>query len=118
MKEVLRAGEIILPAPVSITINDELIWTSDTGRTMDGTMVGEVVAEKKNISIQWGVLSEAEIILIKKGITKGFFPITFRDDGIDMTITAYRGTLSKEQIGRLSDGIFWYRKATVDLIER
>ena len=47
MKEILRAGGIVLPAPVSITINDELIWTSDTGRLMNGLMVGEVVAEKR-----------------------------------------------------------------------
>ena len=108
----------MLPAPVSITVNDELIWTSDTGRLMDGTMQGEVVAEKKTVSIKWGVMPERDIVLIKSGIIRGFFPITFRDDGIDMTITTYRGTLSKEQIGRLGDGIFWYRSATVDLIER
>lgn len=118
MKEILKAGSIVLPAPVSISVNDELIWTSDTGRTMDGTMVGEVVAEKKTISIKWGFLTESEIVLIKKGIISGFFPITFRDDGVDMTITAYRGTLSKEQMGRLDDGIFYYRSATVDIIER
>lgn len=118
MKEILRAGGIILPAPVSITVNDELIWTSDTGRTMDGTMVGEIVAEKKTVAIKWGVLQESELVLIKSGIIVGFFPVTFHDDGIDMTITAYRGTLSKEQLGRLSDGIFWYKSAAVDLIER
>lgn len=118
MKEILRAGNIVLPAPVSITVNDELIWTADTGRLMDGTMVGAVVAEKKTVSIKWGVMPESDIMLIKKGIIIGFFPVTFRDDGIDMTITAYRGTLSKEQIGPLGDGIFWYRSASVDLIER
>lgn len=118
MKEILKAGSIVLPAPVSISVNDELIWTSDTGRTMDGTMVGEVVAEKKTVSIKWGILRESDIVLIKRGIINGFFPVTFRDDGVDMTITAYRGTLSKEQIGRLTDGIFYYRSATVDIIER
>lgn len=44
MKEVLKAGSLVLPAPVSISVNDELIWSSDTGRTMNGTMVGEVIA--------------------------------------------------------------------------
>lgn len=118
MKEILRAGDIVLPAPVSITVNDELIWTSDTGRLMDGTMQGEVVAEKKTVSIKWGILPESDIVLIKSGIIMGFFPVTFRDDGVDMTLTTYRGTLSKEQIGRLGDGILWYRSAAVDLIER
>lgn len=118
MKEILRAGDIVLPAPVSMSVNDEIIWSSDTGRLMDGMMAGEVVAEKKTVSIKWGVMPESDIVLIKSGIITGFFPITFRDDGIDMTITTYRGTMSKEQIGRLGDGIFWYRSASVDLIER
>lgn len=118
MKEILRAGGIVLSAPVSMTINDELIWTSDTGRLMNGLMVGEVVAEKKNISLKWGILTEAEMSQIRNRIVNGFFPITFRDDGIDMTVTFYRSTLSKEVLGRLSDGIFYYKSATVDLIER
>ena len=118
MREILKAGDIVLPAPVSLSINDELIWTADTGRLMDGTIQGEVVAEKKTVSIKWGVLPESDIVRIKSGIIVGFFPVTFRDDGVDVTITTYRGTLSKEQIGRLGDGIFWYRSASVDLIER
>ena len=87
MKEILRAGGIVLPAPVSMTINDELIWTSDTGRLLDGTMAGEVVAEKKNISLKWGILTEAEMSQIRNRIVNGFFSVTFRDDGIDMTVT-------------------------------
>lgn len=118
MKEILRAGGIVLPAPVSMTINDELIWTSDTGRLMNGTMVGEVVAEKKNVSLKWGILTEAEMSQIRSKIVTGFFPVTFHDDGIDMTVTVYRGTLSKEVLGRLSDGIFYYKSVSVDLIER
>lgn len=118
MKEILKAGNIVLPAPVSLSVSDELIWSSDTGRTMDGTMVGEIVAEKKTLSIKWGCLTESDIVLIKRGILSGFFPITFRDDGLDITMTAYRGTLSKEQIGWLGDRNFWYRSAAVDLIER
>ena len=47
MKEILRAGDIVLPAPVAISVNDELIWSSDTGRLMDGTMAGEVIAQKR-----------------------------------------------------------------------
>ena len=118
MKEILRAGGIVLPAPVSMTINDELIWTSDTGRLMNGTMAGEVVAEKKNISLKWGILTEAEMSQIRSKIVNGFFPVTFHDDGIDMTVTVYRSTLSKEVLGRLSDGIFYYKSVSVDLIER
>lgn len=39
-REILKAGGVVLPAPVSITVNDEIIWSADTGRTMSGQMVG------------------------------------------------------------------------------
>ena len=45
-KKILWSGSVVLPAPVSLSVNDELIWTSDTGRTLSGRMVGDVIAEK------------------------------------------------------------------------
>ena len=106
-----------LPAPVSLKVDDEIIWSSATGRTLDGTMLGDVVAEKKTLSVNWGILQESELMIIKNKLIAGFFPITFHDDGQDITITTYRGTLSKEQIGRLDDGIFYYRSASVQIIQ-
>lgn len=107
-----------LPAPVSIKVDDEILWSSSTGRALDGTMLGDVVAEKKTLSVTWGILTETELALIKSKLVAGFFPVTFHDDGADITITTYRGTLSKEQIGRLSDGIFYYRSASVSIVQQ
>ena len=45
-KKILWSGSTTLPAPTSLSVNDELIWTSDTGRTLAGLLVGDVVAEK------------------------------------------------------------------------
>lgn len=117
-KEILRAGGIVLPSPVSLTINDELIWSEETGRTLSGLMVGEIIAEKKNISIKWGFMTEEDMLLIRRNMASNFFPFTFHDDGIDMTIESYRGTLSKEVLGSLGDGYFWYRNVSVDVIQR
>ena len=33
-REILKSGNVVLPAPVSVSVNDELIWTSETGRVM------------------------------------------------------------------------------------
>ncbi len=118
MDGILSAGGVVLPPPVSISVDDEIIWSEDTGRTLSGDMVGDVIAEKKKLSIKWQFLQESELAIIKSKMIAGFFPITFRDDGIDVTISSYRGTLSKEQLGRLGDGIFWYRSATVNLIQK
>lgn len=118
MKEILKSGDVVLPAPVAISVNNEIIWSSDTGRLLDGTMSGDPVAEKCTVSIKWGILTENEVKLIRSRLIAGFFPFTFRDDGIDITIEAYRGTLSKEQMGYIGDGIFYYRSVAVEIIQR
>ena len=118
MSELLKAGNVQLPSPVSISTNDELIWTADTGRLMNGAMVGEVVAEKKTVSLKWGILTETEMLLIKNNMTGGFFNFTFHDDGVDMTIEVYRGTMAKERLPDVGDGVVRYKTVSVDVIQR
>ncbi len=115
---IIQAGGVELPAPVSLKVDDEIIWSSSTGRALDGTMLGDVVAEKKTLAINWGILQENELVLIKSKLGAGFFPVTFHDDGKDITITTYRSTLSKEIIGRLDDGIYYYKSASVSIIQQ
>lgn len=115
---MLSSGGIELPSPVALTVSDEIIWTSDTGRTLSGLMIGDVIAEKKNLSIKWGILTETEVALIKSRLIAGFFPFTFRDDGLEITIEAYRGTLSKEHMGEIGDSRYYYRSVSVDIIQR
>lgn len=114
----LKINDIILPEPVQISSSDEIIWSSNTGRVANGSMVGDVVAEKKNVTITWGILTEMELKEIKDNLVSGFFPFTFRDDGKEITITSYRGTLSKEHLGKMLDGIYYYKSATVNIIQK
>ena len=90
-KKILWSGSTTLPAPTSLSVNDEIIWTSDTGRTLAGLMVGAVVAQKKNLSIKWEFLTESQVKTIKNTLVPGFFPFSFRDDGIDITIQSTSG---------------------------
>lgn len=118
MADILKSGSTVLPSPTSISVNDEIIWSSDTGRLIDGTMAGDVIAEKKTISIKWGILTETDVALIRNTLVAGFFPFTFRDDGISITIESYRGTLSKQHLGYIGDGIYYYKSVSVDIIQR
>lgn len=118
MGALLQSGGVALPAPVSLSVNNEIIWSSDTGRLLDGIMSGDVVAEKSTVSIKWGILTETEMKLIRSKLIAGFFPFTFRDDGLDITIESYRGTLSKEHLGYIGDGIYYYKSAAVEIIQR
>ena len=115
--EILKAGSVVLPAPVKLSSNNEIIWSKNTGRTLDGTMVGDVTAEKRDLDIEWGILTETELKTIVDNLIAGFFAITFHDDGIDITIDSYRGTINKDHIGYLGDGIYYYRSATVKIVQ-
>lgn len=111
-------GTTPLPSPVSLSIDDEIIWSSDTGRTLSGDMVGDVVAEKKNLNVKWGILCEKDYLVIKRNLLPGFFPLSFHDDGMDIRIESYRGTLSKEILGDIGDGDYYYRSVSVNIIQR
>lgn len=117
-KKILWAGSTVLPAPTSLSINDEIIWTSGTGRGVSGKMIGNPVAEKKTLGIKWEFITETELVLIKKKLIKGYFPLSFHDDGVDLTIESYRGTLSKETLGAIGDGNYYYRSVSVDVVQR
>lgn len=117
MKEILKAGDVVLPSPTAMTINDELIWSEETGRLMNAMMQGEVVAEKKNLSIKWEYLTEEEVKSIKDNVVGGYFPLTFIDMGMTFTIESYRGTLGKELAGEYG-GVIYYKTVSVDIIER
>lgn len=118
IRTVLKAGEVVLPAPDSIKVGDEIIWDSKTGRALDGTMIGDIVTEKKTISIQWGIMPAESMKLIADNIVAGFLPVTFYDLGEELTISVYRSTLERDIIGWLSDGVYWYRSASVELVQQ
>ena len=61
----ISVGGVALASPVEISINNEIIWSSSTGRSASGLMTGDVIAEKRTFSIKWGIITEAERNLIK-----------------------------------------------------
>ena len=113
----LTCGNTALPEPVELSTSDE-IWSANTERSSSGDMIGEAIAEKKTLDIKWGVLTESEVKKIKNNLVKGFFPITFRDMGTTHTITVYRGTLTKEHLGYIGDGIYYYKSASVQIVQK
>ncbi len=103
---------------VSMKVDDEIIWSSNTGRSTTGKMIGTVIAEKKTIDLTWGVLEETFVKKIKKYLCAGFFPIRIHDAGEDVDIKVYRGTLSKEHLGYIGDGKYYYKSATVNIVQQ
>lgn len=107
-----------MPSPVQLAVGEELIWSSNTGRSDSGSMVGDVVAEKTTLNITWGILTEAEYRLIKQNVKAGFFSVVFRDAGETRSWDGYRGSLSNEQLGYIGDGTFYYKSAVCQIIQQ
>lgn len=116
MSVILKSDGVVLPTPSEITPVSELIWSSDTGRTLSGEMTGSIKAEKKTFEMSWNVLTKAEISLILSKlprIGKGF--VTIEIDG-HAPFKAYRGSFKY--------GSYWfngteykYKGSSVTLIE-
>lgn len=109
---------IELPSPVEISTGDEIIWSSNTGRTSTGKMIGDVIAEKETLQITWGIITAAEKNKIKKYLKTGFYPLLININGTEQEINVYRGTLTSEAMGKLDDGIYYFRSVSVDIVEQ
>ena len=97
-----------------MTVGKETLWSANTKRTTSGRTVGTVIAEKDTVSINWGVLTKAQINVIENKIPKGFIKLRI----FGKLYEVYRGTLNEEAMGYIGDGVFYYRSASTDIVER
>lgn len=112
MAEIIVNG-VALASPVSISNSDEIIWSSGTGRSANGQMSGDVIANKKTIQISWGILTQDEYNAIRN-IPSGFFNAVVQGQ----SIRAYRSTISGNCLGTFSDGITYYNDVSTSFIEQ
>ena len=86
------------PALEGVTVNREKIWSSNTGRTTSGKMVGTVVAVKTTLKIKWPILTPAQVATIEGAVSdpdNPFVPVKYTDaTGSTVTKTMYFGTPS------------------------
>lgn len=114
----LTVGGVSLPEPSRISTENEILWSSNAGRSSEtGKMLGDVIAEKRKLSVQWQWITESEVKKIKSALKTGFFSVTFRDDGQSITMDAYRGSISKEQGGYIG-GTFYFKSVSASIIQQ
>lgn len=115
----IKANGVTLPSPVEISSTDEIIWSSNTGRsTKSGKMLGDVIAEKQTFSIKWGILSKTEQKKIRNNLRSGFHAVSFIFSDETVTLTSYRGTITSEHLGYIGDGVYYYKSVTCEIIEQ
>ena len=119
----LYVNGVALPTPAlqGVTITHNKVWSSDTGRTASGKMVGTIVAVKRKLSIKWPPLTEQQVALIQSAVNNPdnpFVPVRYRDaTGQEVTCTMYFGDPSYTQYS-WSEGIRRVLDVTVDAIEQ
>ena len=72
-----------LPEPMKegISITDEPIWAANTGRNVNGKMIGDIVNWKTTVHVKWPALSFSDAKTIRDKITAAgpFFKIKYYD---------------------------------------
>lgn len=72
-----------LPEPMKegVTITDEPIWNSNTGRNVNGKMIGSITAWKTTVQVKWPALSFSQAKTIRDAIVGAgsFFNIRYYD---------------------------------------
>ena len=118
---VINGTEVKLPKVGGITYKAEKVWSSNTGRTASGKMVGTIKCIKRTLSITWGALTQAEKELIESLISDTNTPFAkismTLPDGSDMTMECYFGTPTFEGYDAIG-GVWRYKSGKVDAIER
>ena len=97
---VLTIDGVQMPAPKreGVVLSQEKVWSSNTGRSSSGKMMGNLVAIKATVQITWGLLTPSEAELIRAAVSnvdKPFSELTYTDlNGKTTTRTVYFGTPS------------------------
>ena len=110
----------VLPSPTSITEGDELIWSSNTGRSSTGEMIGDIIARKRTFAVQWEWLSDTERQSIEDALPtvgNGFAVVTISVPVRTRTINAYRGTITSVMAGEYG-GELYYSGVSTDIIQQ
>ena len=114
--------DVLLPSPESISHADETIWDAETGRATDGLMIGDIIAEKETITVEWKMVTLEEYILIRDTLpTKDepFKQITVKTNTgiVCHTYMGYRSTITNPKYICAGEDVYCQSLST-DLIQQ
>ena len=119
---MLKIDGVQMPEPKyngGLTFTEEKIWSKNTGRTTDGTMVGDIICIKTKMKITFPPLSGVQVAQLDEAVSPAFISVYFKDPRINAytTKTLYAGTPSYP-VYSYADGLPEYTGVSVDLIEQ
>lgn len=122
----MKINGVTVPDPKygGINVTDENIWSSNTGRSSTGKMIGDIVARKATIDVSWPPLTYGQMKTIRDAIISGgnFFEIEYLDiaSGSTLANMPTTKTVYCANIPRLLASTVYkrYTDVTIQFIER
>lgn len=89
-----------------------------SGRVASGKMTMELIAKKRKLTIQYEVIGGIHLERLLSAIDSDamFFPVTWQEMSNTYTMTAYVGGIKYKRFR--SDGVWYWKNLTFDLIEQ
>lgn len=113
--------EVAAPKQNGVTITDEPVWASNSGRSTTGKMIGDIVTWVTTISVTWPPLSFEEAKKIRNAIKEAgtFFNIKYRDFDTDALIEkkVYVGNFPRT-LSSIAPGVEQYDGIAVTFTEQ
>lgn len=128
MAFTINGTTVAEPAHKGLVVTEETIWSSNTGRSASGKMIGDIIARKRTVEVTWNTLSYSQAKTIADTLRSApkFFNITYPDieAGINSngtlktnTIKVYASNVPRE-LYSLAAGIRYYNGLKVTFIEQ
>ncbi len=110
-----------MPTPKinGLTIKKEKIWSPKTGRAANGEMLGDLIAIKTTLQIQWPPLDHEEARRVDAAVSPAYINVYFKDPATVQYVTKrfYAGTPTYP-VYSYARGVKTYQGVAVDLIEK
>lgn len=115
---MLKLNGVEQPAPLPYTVG-MMDLQKDAERLASGLMVGEMVATKVKLELEWGLLTGAEISGILQSMSSQFFEVGYLDPEVDglQTKTFYKGDRNMG-VATVKNGFVTWKGFKVNFIER
>ena len=118
----LTAGGTSLPLDnlTQIKVGNEIIWSSNTGRSASsGVMLGDIVAKKLTLALEFSWIADTVLDTITNAVdSTAFQQIVLKlDNKVLFNAKAYRSTIEKT-MGGFQGGAWYWQSASFDLIQQ
>lgn len=117
-------NDVLMPGPSDVSDKRNKIWSDNTGRAVTAKMIGDILAKKKEFSINWKNLTKSQVDLIESNLSTvdhPFIKFSIRnsetaEDYVDIMI--YDGVLSASWTPRFYHGEPLFKDIKAELVEQ